>query len=262
MNVVAHQDDDLLFMNPDIINDLKAGNCNRTVYVTAGDYGSRFGWLAREQGSEAAYAQMLGVKNPIWSERIVEVGDEQFVKVAGLRGNPRVSLIFMHLPDGNLTGSGFAETAHQSLEKLQNGTIHTLKTVDGQSTYTKSQLEAALLRLMEVFQASAVRTQSSAQSEQYPDHSDHRQVSFIAAQAWQQYQNLVGADTATIPLTHYEGYPSRTYPENVSGADLESKQAAFFAYAAYDPSVCSSVAQCASTPTYDSYLKHQIILED
>jgi len=64
MNVVAHQDDDLLFQNPMILQRVKAGGCLRTVYVTAGDAGEDGSyWGDREDGVLAAYAQMLGVSD-------------------------------------------------------------------------------------------------------------------------------------------------------------------------------------------------------
>src|SRR4051812_27265299 len=64
MNIVAHEDDDLLFLSPDLIHDVQAGRCVRTVFVTAGafpgatDYGGQ-----REAGSRAANALMAGVAN-------------------------------------------------------------------------------------------------------------------------------------------------------------------------------------------------------
>jgi hypothetical protein len=65
VNIVAHQDDDILFMNPDLIHSLRAGDCVRSIYLTAGDSGGgRLYWLGREEGSKAAYAQMLGIKKP------------------------------------------------------------------------------------------------------------------------------------------------------------------------------------------------------
>ena len=34
LNVVAHTDDDLLFINPDIQDDIDAGKCVQTLYIT------------------------------------------------------------------------------------------------------------------------------------------------------------------------------------------------------------------------------------
>ena len=64
MYIVAHQDDDLLFQSPGLLEDIAAGDCVRTVFVTAGDAGLGTSyWHAREEGSRAAYAEMAGVAN-------------------------------------------------------------------------------------------------------------------------------------------------------------------------------------------------------
>lgn len=259
MNVVAHQDDDLLFMNPDIMNSLNNGNCNRTVYVTAGDAGMKLQWLKREQGSKAAYAQMLGIKNPVWTERVVEVNADHYVKVASMRGEPRVSLIFMHLPDGNLHGDGFFQTSNQSLAKLFDGSLTTINAVDGQSRYTKDQLIESLFLLMQAYQPTSVRSQSTVESNQFNDHNDHHRVSDFTTAAHEKYQTAVGKDMLTILLSYYVGYPVRDQAENVSNAELVLKQNAFFEYAKFDGSVCGSLQECAQTPTYNAYLTHQIV---
>ena len=59
MNIVAHEDDDLLFLSPALLRDVRRGRCVRTVFVTAGDASERVGgtadqrsvyWHAREVG--------------------------------------------------------------------------------------------------------------------------------------------------------------------------------------------------------------------
>ena len=39
LNIVAHEDDDLLFTNPDELTSIRAGFPVRTVFITAGDAG-------------------------------------------------------------------------------------------------------------------------------------------------------------------------------------------------------------------------------
>jgi len=66
LTVVAHEDDDLLFMNPDIQHDLSAGACATTVFLTAGDDGQPSAyWLEREMGSQSAYDTMLAAKGTL-----------------------------------------------------------------------------------------------------------------------------------------------------------------------------------------------------
>ena len=82
LNIVAHQDDDILFMNPDILNTVYiAGHRQVTVYITAGNIGladNSPGFnlgpdpqypLNREEGAIAGYSKLLQLadakkKNP------------------------------------------------------------------------------------------------------------------------------------------------------------------------------------------------------
>ncbi len=258
MNIVAHQDDDLLFMNPDLAHSIQAGRCIRTVYVTAGDGGNDiFYWLGRERGSEAAYDSMDGPGQDVWVERIVRLPGEQFIDVANPRGNSKISLIFMHLPDGNINGRGFKASHFESLAHLEAGSITAIHSVDGQSTYTSNQLTTALAALMQTYQPTEIRTQASYVSHVYPDHSDHLTVGQYVQRAYRQYEAQQFDNQVVIPLTFYIGYPSRAFPENLSGQDLAQKEATFFAYAKFDTGVCGSLAKCQKIPTYNAYLHRQ-----
>lgn len=258
MTIVAHQDDDLLFTSPDLLNDIKAGHCIRTVYVTAGDAGTGdFYWLSREQGSEAAYSEMLGGTDQVWVKRILELSSHEFVTVANPRGNSNVSLIFMQLPDGNLKGEGFRADSYQSLTKLDSGSIKSVTSVDKQSTYSQTDLVGALTELMHIYQPEEIHTQSNFVSKAFPDHSDHMAVGRFVQKSYKQYESEQFEDQVTIPIKYYLGYSARGFPENISGTSLTQKEAAWFAYGVFDGGVCHSVADCNHTPTYGSYLKRQ-----
>ena len=45
MTIVAHEDDSLLFLSPDLMHAIQGGLCIRTVFVTAGDAGQGLGLL-------------------------------------------------------------------------------------------------------------------------------------------------------------------------------------------------------------------------
>ncbi len=251
MNTVAHQDDDLLFMTPDLLHDLHDGNCVRTLYFTAGDAGgNQFYWLNREQGSEAAYSKMIGYDG-IWVKRIVRLGDNQYIRVDNPRGNFKISLIFMRLPDGNAKGQGFRTTNYESLEKLGTGKIGLIHSVDNQSVYSYSQLQDAVLSLVRTYQPAEIRTQSTFVDRRYPDHSDHIAVSRLTHRVWAQYDSR-------LSIKYYLGYQSYGRPQNVFGSDLQQTEDAFFAYAKYDPSVCGSEISCQkSKASYGAYLHTQ-----
>ncbi len=257
MQVMAHEDDDLLFMNPDLIHDIHAGYCIRSVYLTAGDAGADSPyWLAREQGSEAAYSEMLDFHD-VWVKRIVRLSNGQFVSIANPRGSDKVSLIFMHLPDGNLKGEGFGSYHGESLAKLESGSIATMTAVDRQSTYTSPQLIGGLVDLLHTYQPAEIRTQSNFPGSQFPDHSDHRTVGRLMLQAHQQYVSEQFGGLATVPIVFYMGYPVHELPPNVVGPELATKEAAFMAYSAYDGHVCQSRDQCRRNPAYGAYLPRQ-----
>ena len=257
MNVVAHQDDDLLFMNPDLINEIKEGRCVRTIYVTAGDAGqNQFYWLGREKGSEAAYSEMLGI-NDIWVQRIVKLSNSEFITVANPRGNAKISLIFLHLPDGNLTGNGFRESDFESVARLEAKQIKTIRAVDGQSTYSYTELVDALTNLMLTYQPTEIHTQANLASKTYPDHSDHMAVGRLTKISYQQYEKQQFDDQVVIPIKFYVGYPIHQFPENVTGTELKEKELAFFSYAEFDGGVCHSLSTCQSNSTYSTYLQRQ-----
>lgn len=257
MNIVAHQDDDLLFMNPDTLHSLQAGDCIRTVYLTAGDAGlTQTYWLGREQGSQAAYSTMESSQN-LWVTRIVQISDKAYLNVSHPRSDYKVSLIFVRLPDGNMQGQGFSQYFDESLAKLESGRINVVNSVDNQSAYTKDQLIDALVQLMRAYGVDEIRTQSNYLSKQYPDHSDHMAVSRLAQASYKKYLQNSFDNTVTIPISYYVGYPERELPPNVIGSDFIATEATFLAYAKFDDSVCHSHVDCSKTPTYGSYLSRQ-----
>jgi hypothetical protein len=68
LNIVAHQDDDILFMNPDILNSVKEGRRQVTVYITGGNVGISSGTgyvLEREEGAIAGYSKLLQLADAI-----------------------------------------------------------------------------------------------------------------------------------------------------------------------------------------------------
>jgi LmbE family N-acetylglucosaminyl deacetylase len=258
MNIVAHEDDDILFMNPDLYNDIKDGDCVHSIYITAGDagIGADFYWLSREQGVEAAYSYMLGTKD-VWVQRIVELSANEYLTIASPNSHPNIALIFMHLPDGNVDGQGFPSSNDQSLAKLKDGDISVINSVDSQSSYTSPQLVDALSTLMSIYQPSVINTQADLTATQYPDHSDHIAVDWFATQAYQKFEKDKYNDQVTIPLNHYIGYPIHGMSINLSPADIKLKENIFQVYANYDAHVCQTITSCIQNPAYGAYLTRQ-----
>jgi LmbE family N-acetylglucosaminyl deacetylase len=257
LNVVAHQDDDLLFMNPDLVANLQAGHCIRSVYLTAGDAGgNQFYWLGREQGTEAAYAKMIG-QDEIWIHRTVKISDNRFITIANPKGNPKISLLFIRLPDGNIHGEGFKASNYESLQKLYNGKIESMQSVYEHSLYTKNDLIELLDRIMHTYQPTEIHTLSTYPgSANFTDHSDHVATSRLTKDAYDLYEKEQYNNAVTIPIEHYIGYPVSKLPANVSGTELENKVAIFLSYAKHDGAVCHNQEECHRT-VYGIYLPRQ-----
>lgn len=256
MQIVAHPDDDLLFMNPDLINNLQGGDCVRTIYLTAGDHGfQKSYWISREEGAKAAYANGLGVTKPRWKSDFYSLPSEKVnLSIAQLRqANSRVSLLFLRIPDGNTQGHGFESNKQQSLQALYSGMISQVQSVDSQSRYTKDALVNSLVVLMKKYKPSEIRTHiGERQNTKYPDHSDHEHTGKIALEAYRQY-------TVTNPGTsiiQYSGYSIKDYPSNVTERDLKAKKEMFYAYGSHDKAVCVSDNECLNT-SYHWYLPRQ-----
>ncbi|HSX43660.1 MAG TPA: PIG-L family deacetylase [Candidatus Saccharimonadales bacterium] len=252
LSFVAHQDDDLLFMNPDHLHEFRGGDCMRTVYLTAGDAGQRSAyWLGREKGAEAAYDTMMGHGSSLWLERYIMVANHEYIKMATPRGNPNITLVFLHLPDGNVPGSGFARTHNQSLAKLGAGSIGTVDTVDGQSHYTKDELTNLLVRLMQFYHPNQIDTQAPLNAGATgAEHSDHMTTGQLTTSARMLYSQ-------NVPLLYYTGYPISLLLQNVSGQDLVDKTKAFYAYAPHDSLACVNPADCATDGPYATWLMRE-----
>ncbi|OGM25932.1 hypothetical protein A2627_02290 [Candidatus Woesebacteria bacterium RIFCSPHIGHO2_01_FULL_39_28] len=236
LNIVAHEDDDLLFLSPDLFHNIQAGKCIVTVFVTSGDAnGSSFYWLGRENGSKAAYAQMAGVSNS-WTQNDAGLTGHP-IPIFNLDNNSTVSLIFMRLPDGNVNGSGFPNNNNESLQKIWQSGITTIHPVDGSSSYTKQDIINSLTFIINIYQPDKINTQDFVGSYNDGDHSDHHTTAYFAQAANQSYPKL-------HTFTAYLGYPISSLPINVLGNDAIAKQNAFLAYAPYDLSVCQTLSYC------------------
>jgi LmbE family N-acetylglucosaminyl deacetylase len=226
LNIVAHEDDDLLFLNPDLLHVIQASHNVRTIYLTAGDTGVGVNYRRkREVGVLAAYAQMCGVANS-WTETDAYISGHP-IPVFTLSDHPSVSLAFMRLPDGNFDGTGFASTGRVSLQRLWTGAISTIEVLDGSSSYTKATLISTFASLISSFQPDQVNMQDYVGTYGDGDHSDHHSVAYFVQSALQHY-------SAPHSFTGYEGYNSCFRPANVTGADLVAKRDAFYIYTQHD----------------------------
>lgn len=241
LNIVAHEDDDILFLNPDLLHDIQGGRCVRTLYVTAGDAGDpAWYWQSREEGMRQAYAQMIGVSGS-WTQSDAGISGHP-IPVFTHTGNDRVSLAFMRLPDG-LSGNGSTTYGEQSLKKLWQNTdgtysIGTVERPTPSSTYTRAQLISTLTALMASYAPDQIRTQNFHGQYDDDDHNDHYSTAYFVQAAKAGYSGGT--------LTGYYGYRTRFYPQNVFGSDATTKESVFYTYSAYDYRACDDAVACAN----------------
>lgn len=151
---VAHLDDDLLFMNPDIASNIAAGGCVRVVYLTASDAGEGDTYmLGRERGVRAAYAYMARQPD-LWKESAGHAGQRQIARFT-LSGNPRVQLWHLRLKDPWL-GKGWGSLTPLSRTESEPGQmVDTLGPYP--EVYSREQLVDTLAELIRQYQPTTVR---------------------------------------------------------------------------------------------------------
>jgi LmbE family N-acetylglucosaminyl deacetylase len=236
LNVAAHQDDDLLFMNPDIQQDIDSGRCVLTTFFSAGDAGQGSAyWQGREAGSRAAYAEMAGVPDE-WDQRTVTIAGQALV-YDELAGRPDIALIFLRLPDGD-GGTGYPSTGNESLQKLWTGSITTIHSVDGNTSYTKAGLTNTLTEIMHTFQPDIIRTHDYIGTYGDGDHSDHHSTGYFVLAAHKRYFSTPHQASA------YLAYSIANLAANLTDAERDRKLAAFLAYAPHDEKVCQTAEDC------------------
>jgi LmbE family N-acetylglucosaminyl deacetylase len=231
LNVVAHEDDDLLFINPAVSDDIAAGRCVVTLFVTAGDAGkSRDYWHRRETGSMAAYAAMAGVPDD-WFEDTMVVAGHTLTRLSLI--HTKITLLFMRLPDAH----GNATRPLETLQKLWEGQIETMYTLDSGDVYTRQSLTGTLTAVMDAYQPGNIRTLDYAGAYGDGDHADHHTVGYLTYAAQRNYRS-------PHRVSGYMGYPIENRPPTLSDDVRDAKLTYFLAYAPFDPRVCQAYADC------------------
>jgi len=228
--VSAHQDDWQLFMNPHAFRDVRDEACRCVfIHVTAGDAGLGTGsggrghplYLARDNGTETAIHFMADADN--------RLPDDPVLGTPRLNGHPvrrvcyrNTYAYFLHLPDGNPEGTGYAATGFQSLQRLAAGDIDAIGAIDGSATYRGwDDLRAAVASLIASETGSLpcdVHVPEADTALNPGDHADH----LCSAR-------LVREAAAGLPVRwwHHLGYAAAEQPENLDRAQRDLKCAVY-----------------------------------
>jgi len=278
MQILAHPDDDLYFMNPDTRLALDAGTPLVCVYLTAGEadgvnkvpgrarpepdkaaYSS-----ARHQGLRQAYATLLGLEpfTP-WDISVAELGAGHRAEVNVLAADGRrVELVFLN----TAMHTGRHRLGLPSLWQDRRLVLRTV-VADGSplrraGSYTYDGLIGVLTGLMENYRPTVVHTldpdpdvQHSTEavrrkdSEQrgYSDHADHTAAACFAWAAMFRRAARATADGGRVPgfvATAYRGYYNRHWPKNLPPRVLAAKAAHLVPYGGSPEWDCGNPSGC------------------
>jgi LmbE family N-acetylglucosaminyl deacetylase len=243
MQVVAHADDDLIFMNPDLASGIRAGQATVGVYLTGGetDKPDAAAYAARRQaGTRAAYARMAAVPDD-WQPSRLDVDARHAVELYTLRARPDVQVIFVNLPENN---DPHAVGGKETLVRLWNDDRDELRastlvpeggTVRHPYLYTHNELIQLLGKLFDRFHPTVVRAQDPNPDKRlfneisrFHDHPDHVMAARFTDAATRSYRG------PRFVLENFRDYNLADVPVNLSAADRRDKLDVFGAYVPHD----------------------------
>lgn len=236
MQVIAHQDDDLFFMNPDVDESITAGVPSVTVFLTAGQLtgdGATDGLRARnrQRGIQNAYATMAGVADGDDTTQLEWAGTpwrvaDRTAELYLLRSRPDVILIFLNLHDGalrNIDTGGSDDTV-----------VPTGGVVTAPVRYDRADVVRTLRLIMNTYRPTVLRTHDAEPDRRYtPDHTDHVATGRFAGEAAAGYPH---------PLIEvgYRDYNISDVPVNLSPAQVARKTRILAQYSRYDTAMRES----------------------
>ncbi|MGW9211128.1 PIG-L family deacetylase [Embleya sp. NPDC055664] len=231
LNVVAHHDDDLLFLSPELLDNLRAGAAVRTIYFMASDYSNYPKFMQdRETGLRRVYADALGMKPGQWKKQPYEHGG---VQATLWTLGDRVSMLETRIPDGFMkTPLGAKRMWGLYSENMQ------IKTRPGDTfpvqEFNRDALVAFLRAVRDEVRPDRVNTLdplADLHGRPEPEggfHQDHVAVSRMVMYALEQ-------DTVPTPVHYFRDYTIESEPANLTPAGIEAKSKAFRTYTEYDP---------------------------
>ncbi|GAA1335193.1 PIG-L family deacetylase [Streptomyces sanglieri] len=249
---VAHPDDDLFFLNPEIRQTIRAGCPVDTVYLTAGDGGKKNRVKAleyvdrREYGVRAAYAEMAGAANR-WERSDVRADGVQVrsYRLADAARNTDVRLTFLDLHDGLPRGQ-----EANSLLRLFDQDKKSIEPFQSTASYTEDRLLAVVSALVRLSRAGRILTMDHDNASFAfglgggVDHADHG----VGARYFRRVGYALG-----VPVSAYLGYTMSPLTPNLNpGASAEKDEVARWYLANRK---CRATGTCANATAYKGPLQ-------
>ncbi|MDA5282004.1 PIG-L family deacetylase [Streptomyces sp. Isolate_45] len=281
VQIVAHPDDDLFFMNPDLSRSLTAGTRVTTAYLTSGEADGRNEARggeakdpeqpadrthyaeARQNGIRSAYAQMAtGDRTSAWKRTVVPTAGGGQAELDVLVARPEIHLVWLQLREARSP----AGKNPDSLRGLWNGDIPALEAqlasgtpVKQPFTYTKDQAIQAIAGVLEQYRPTTIRMQDPTPGRyehtgKYTDHQDHMYGARFVQAATAAYAERV-TDRPRFSVQSYLGYHNGALPHSLDPQTAETKTGYLRTYAWQDRTDhCGSPSGCgdrkvAGSPT-------------
>ena len=272
--VVAHEDDDLLFMNPDLAADLAGGHRVIVVYVTAGelsDPSTASYWQGRERGMLAAYGALVtgdpvayhDANDPLWTAATETIDGLTFVTDRA----SAAELVFLRLGDFQTqclwedVGGCSTLDAHPPAPPYLAATKGTAELPAQQ--VTREQLIDVLGELAIEEHATTIGTLDSTNiyfdalgpaGDGYHEYWDHYFTALFATAAAGRAQAELGG----LTLRSYRGYTISREPPDLTPEQACGKLDTFAHYAIYDTAIVAPdrrarFAACPSCFFRDDY---------
>ncbi|MGW1889356.1 PIG-L family deacetylase [Streptomyces sp. NPDC002004] len=275
LQVLAHPDDDLYFMNPDTQHTVSAGVPLVCVYVTAGEAdgvnkipgrphppGNKAAYASsRHQGLRQSYAAQLGL--PIftqWDVSVLSLGAGYKAEINTLdHQGRRVELIYldlaMHTPAGHM--------GVPALWRQPNLLLRTVvpegSPLDTVQAYDYDALVGVLVRLFDRYRPTLVHTLdpdpdiqhsdriTQIRDSEQPGYSDHADHTAVACFTWAALIQWAGADRSGPPAfatAAYRGYYNNHWPKNLPARVLDEKAAHLVPYGGAPDWQCGNHGGC------------------
>ncbi|MCC3766239.1 PIG-L family deacetylase [Streptomyces sp. UNOC14_S4] len=276
LQVMAHPDDDLFFMNPDAQHLVDAGVPVVSVYVTAGEAVGQ-NWIdgmpkakpdkaayssARHQGLRQAYAQMLGLdKFTGWKKSVLDLGGGIKAETNELaNGDRRAQLVFL-----NIAMLSKHDMRLPLLWERPDAEMQSMVAKDSPCTtvcaYTHGTLVDTLAGIMDRFRPTVVHTMDPDPDYQVHDAthpkdndygacSDHRDHTPTALFTWKAMSQWVADATQRdghpprFVTTSFRGYYNQRWPHNLPPEVVEAKHRLVEAYGGDPKWSCDNAAGC------------------